>query len=571
MESILNWLGEQLCYPSITQTIIVLSFISALGLMLGKLHIGKISLGVTFVFFVGIIYSYFGYKYIPNFGLDPNMVHFVENLGLVIFIYTLGLEVGPSFFPSLKSGGIAYNILGLVMILATLIVCAILHFILPESVMSLADITGVMCGAVTNTPVLGACQTTLQQVSAGSPTLSADMAAMAQGCAVAYPMGVVGVIIIIAILAMFKGKKVESSKDSQRSTFFAEFEVTNPAIFGKTVKEIVHLTHEHFVISRIWRNGQVGIANSEAVINQGDRLLTVSSEEAIEQLSALFGKHNTDKDWNQPDVDWDTLGGDLMSKQIVISKDEINGVKLGTLRLRNLYNINITRILRAGIELLPDKELRLQLGDTLTVVGKKKHLEEVADILGDQTKVLERPNLLSFFFGLTLGCLIGMIPIFLPGVSMPVKFGLAGGPIIIGILMGAYGPRYKLTTYMTNSSNQMLQRLGIIFYLGALGLASGQGFFDVLFTSKGLIWLLTGVILTIVPALLVALMGMKFFKVDLGSASGLVCGTMANPMVLDFAHAQVSDDSPSVVYATVYPLTMFARIITAQIFIMLFI
>lgn len=571
MEAIFNWFGEQLFYPSITQTIIVMCFISALGLLLGKLHVGKISLGVTFVFFMGIIYSYFGYKYIPNFGLDPTIIHFAENFGLVIFIYTLGLEVGPSFFPSLKSGGIAYNILGLVMILATLVVTAILHLIIPDSILNMADLTGVMCGAVTNTPALGACQTTLQQVSANDPNLPNELASMAQGCAVAYPMGVVGVIIIIAILAMFKGKKVETSRDSQRSTFFAEFEVTNPAIFGKSVKELVHLTKEHFIISRIWRDGKVCIANSEAVVNQGDKLLTVSSEEAIESLTALFGKQNTEKDWNQPDVDWDALGGELISKQIVVSKEELNGVKLGTLRLRNLYNINITRIFRAGIELLPDRELRLQLGDTITVVGKKKHTDEVANILGDQTKVLEKPNLLSFFFGLTLGCLLGMIPIFLPGVSMPVKFGLAGGPIIIGILMGAYGPRYKLTTYMTSSSNQMLQRIGIILYLGALGLVSGQGFFDVLFTAKGLTWLLTGVVLTIVPALLVALMGMKFFKVDLGSASGLVCGTMANPMVLDFAHAQVNDDSPSVVYATVYPLTMFARIITAQILIMLFI
>ncbi|GAD05313.1 putative membrane protein [Porphyromonas crevioricanis JCM 15906] len=568
---IVDWFREQFLSPSITQTVIVLSLVSALGLVLGKIKLGRVSLGITFVFFIGIVFSYFGYKYIPGFGLHADMVSFAQSFGLVLFIYMLGLEVGPSFFPSLKSGGIAYNILGLAMVALTLFLMLVIHWVLPDTLMSMTDIIGVMSGAVTNTPILGAAQTTLAEVAGNSPTLGSDLAAMAQGCAVAYPMGVVGVILVLGIMAAFRKQNRQSGGHEQRKAFFSEFGVTNPAICGKRVQDIVHLVDRRFVISRIWHEGEVHIANSETVVSAGDHLLVVSAEDDVPVLEAFFGKLHREKDWNRSDIDWNAVDKELLSKGVIVTKSELNGVKLGSLRLRNLYDINITRIDRAGIELLPSPELHLQLGDCLTVVGERTAITEVASILGDQVKRLDKPNLISFFFGILLGCLVGMIPLYLPGVSMPIKLGLAGGPVIVGILMGAFGPRYRMATYVTSSANQMMKQLGIVLYLAGLGLMSGQGFFDVLFTSTGLTWLVSGILLTVVPALLIGLMAMRIFKVDFGASAGMVCGAMANPMALDYADSQVSDDSPSVVYATVYPLLMFVRIITAQIFVMFFV
>ncbi|MDY6122869.1 MAG: putative transporter [Porphyromonas sp.] len=566
-----DWFREQFVLPSITQTIIVLSLVSALGLVLGKLKIGRVSLGITFVFFIGIILSYFGYRYIPDFGLHADVISFAQSFGLVLFIYTLGLEVGPSFFPSLKSGGIAYNMLGLLMVAVTLVMMVAMHWILPDSLIGMTDLVGVMSGAVTNTPALGAAQTTLTEVSTGSPTLNADLASMAQGCAVAYPMGVVGVIVVLAIMAVFRSRREQKGSSEQRKTYFSEFEVINPAICDREVKDFVHLVDCRFVISRIWHNGQVHIANSASRVTAGDRLLVVSAKEDVAKLEAFFGRLHSEKDWNRSDIDWNAVDKQLTSKRVVVTKSELNGVKLGALRLRNLYDINITRVDRAGVELLPSRELRLQLGDYLTIVGEDNAIKEVTNILGDQIKGLDKPNLISFFLGILLGCLLGMIPLFLPGVSMPIKLGLAGGPVIVGILMGAFGPRYRMATYITSSANQMMKQLGIILYLAGLGLMSGQGFFDVLFTAKGLTWLLSGIAITILPALLVGWISMRMFRLDYGAAAGMVCGAMANPMALDFADSQVSDDSPSVVYATVYPLSMFVRIITAQILIMVFV
>lgn len=569
MDSIIMWLRELFVEPSVTQTLLLFSIVSGVGLLLGKLRIGRVSLGITFVFFLGIVLSYIGFKYVPGFALNLDMISFCQNFGLVLFIYALGVEVGPSFFPSLKKGGIVYNMMGLAVVLVALIICVVIYYI-PGLGLTMPTLTGLMSGAVTNTPILAAAQTTLAEIAPAGVSVTSELSTMAQACAVAYPMGVIGVLFVLVLLGGISGKRAPKAEKGSRKAFFSQYKVCNPALDGRSVREIVALTDRNFVISRIWREGQVAAAASDTVLHIGDKLLAVSSEEDVKTLETLFGRRQDDKDWNDPSIEWSDVDSSLTSHRAVITKDEINGVKLGTLRLRNLYGINITRIDRAGIELLPNPDLHLQLGDRLTIVGEEAAVDKVVDILGDQVTSLERPNLISIFVGIFLGCLVGMIPIFLPGMSMPIKLGLAGGPVIVGILMGAFGPRLKFSTYITNSATQMMKQLGIILYLAGIGLVSGEGFFDVLVTSTGLTWLLLGAVITIVPPLIVGVIAMKFFKVDLGSASGMICGAMANPMVLDFASSQSGDDRPSVVYATVYPLGMFVRIITAQILIVLF-
>lgn len=563
MEHLSSWLTEQFLTPSITQTIIALSLVCVIGLWLGKYKIGNITLGITFVFFVGILASHFGLR------TDPMMLSFAQSFGLVIFVYALGLEVGPSFFPSLKHGGVMYNLLSIGMVFVTLLLCWGLYLLFD---ISMPNLLGVMSGAVTNTPVLAALQDTMTQMGLGDPQTLADMAL---ACAVSYPLGVVGVILALAVLGVMarksKGLKKSVQSDVSKATYIAEYEVTNPALSGVEVKQAVHIADRHFVISRIWHENEAVIPRYNSVIREGDRLLVISSNEDVELLSALFGRQVKEHDWNKPGINWDSLGDNLVSRRIIITKPKFNGVKLGALSLRNDYAVNITRIDRAGVQLLPNPSLYLQLGDRITVVGDGAAVEQVSDLLGDKIELLDKPKLTSFFGGILLGCLLGMVPFYIPSMSMPVKLGLAGGPIIVGILMGAFGPRLHLTTYITNSATQLVKQLGIVIYMAGLGLASGAKFFETIMHGDGLLWVAIGFIITMVPTIIVGILSMKIFKIDLGSVAGTICGSMANPMALDYADSLVKGDEPSVVYATVYPLGMFIRIITAQILLLFFI
>ncbi|WP_329903906.1 putative transporter [Porphyromonas pogonae] len=553
-----SWLRDLFIVPSITQTIIILSIVCALGLMLGKLRAGNISLGITFVFFVGIFVAHFGIT------VNPDMLAFAQSFGLVVFVYALGLEVGPSFFPSLKRGGVAFNGLSLLLIIVTLILCWMLSVLFH---VSMPNMLGIMSGAVTNTPVLAALQDTLGQIN---PAGTSDLANMALACAVTYPLGVVGVILALSMMSFWRVKALPKNEDERRKAFVSEFEVINPAVFNKTVKQIVALTDRHFVISRVWHHGELILPKSNSTIMQGDHLLIISNEDDVERLSALFGKRDDSHDWNRPDIDWDAIDSQLVSKRIIITKSKLNGVKLGTLKLRNQYGINITRVDRAGIELLPVPDLYLQIGDRLTVVGDDNAVSQVSKLLGDQIKTLDKPKLVSLFVGLFLGCVLGMIPFFIPGVSMPIKLGLAGGPIILGILMGAFGPRFHVHTYMTNSAIQVIKQMGIVIYLAGLGLASGAHFFETIFRGDGLLWVGIGFIITLVPTIIIGVITNKVFKVSLGKTAGMICGSMANPMALDYANSLDDSDDPAVVYATVYPMSMFLRIITAQLMLLMF-
>ena len=552
----MEWLYSLFLEHSALQAVVVLSLISAIGLGLGRVHFWGVSLGVTFVFFAGILAGHFGLS------VDPQMLNYAESFGLVIFVYSLGLQVGPGFFSSFRKGGVTLNMLALAVVLLGTLLTVVASY---ATGVSLPDMVGILCGATTNTPALGAAQQTLKQMGIESST-------PALGCAVAYPMGVVGVILAVLLIRKFLVHKEDleiKEKDDANKTFIAAFQVHNPAIFDKSIKDIAHMSYPKFVISRLWRDGHVSIPTSDKVLKEGDRLLVITAEKNVMALTVLFGEQEN-TDWNKEDIDWNAIDSQLISRRIVVTRNRVNGVKLGSLRLRNLYGINITRVNRAGIDLVASRDLRLQIGDKLTIVGEANSVNNVGKILGDELKRLDNPNLLAIFVGLTLGVLIGAIPIAIPGMSTPIKLGIAGGPIIVGILMGAFGPRFHLTTYTTQSANLMMRQFGIVIYLAGLGIDSGAHFFETVFRAEGLLWIGLGFLLPIVPVLIVGFIASQFFKLDYAHNIGMLCGSMANPMALSYANTTVEGDEPSVSYATVYPLSMFIRVISAQLLIMLF-
>ncbi len=554
----MNWLQEALFEPTVIQAIVVISMVAAIGLYLGRIKIFGISLGITFVFFTGILAGHFGIV------LNPDMMIFAQNFGLILFVYTLGLQVGPGFFSSFKKEGIELNLLSVGVVFLGLLL--VLLFNCTTNV-SLPNLMGLFSGAVTNTPVLGAAQQALMEVEPGNTKALADMAL---ACAVAYPLGVIGVILAIVMMQKFSADSAKGDKEQKApKPNVAEFQVINPSIFGKSIKEIMKHSGKHFVISRIWRNGKVTVPTSDTLLQQGDHLLVISVKADVESIKMLFGEQE-DVDWNDENIDWNAIDSQLISRRVVVTQEKVNGVKLGSLKLRNLYGINITRVNRAGIDLLASTNLRLQMGDRLTIVGEATAVKNVSKILGDEVKRLTAPNLFAIFLGISLGVLLGILPITIPGMSTTLKLGIAGGPIIVGILMGAFGPRLRVTTYTTQSANLMMRQFGIVIYLAGLGIASGAHFFETVFRAEGLLWILLGFMLTMVPVLVVGFIASKFLKVGYANNIGMLCGSMANPMALNYANTTVEGDEPSVSYATVYPLSMFLRVITAQLMILLF-
>lgn len=557
----MDWLLDTILEPSMIQTIILISVISALGLQLGKIKILNISLGITFVFFVGIVVGHF------QFRMNEDMLYFAQNFGLIIFVYSLGLQVGPGFFPSLKKGGLRLNLMAIAVVVIGLLMCIIFYY---TTDVSMPNMMGILSGAVTNTPALGAAQQTFRQISPGDAKGFADMAL---ACAVAYPLGVIGVILAIAFIRSVVAPKEEMSdeKKKDKTTYVGEFTVTNPAVSGKTIKEIMQLSSKKFVISRVWRDGKVTIPNSETVLFLKDHILLISVKSDVENIKLLFGEQEN-VDWNTEDIDWNHIDNShLVSRRIIVTKDKVNGMKLGALKLRNLYGINITRIDRAGIELLASRDLALQMGDKLTVVGEKASVDNVAKLLGNELERLRNPNLIAIFVGIALGLILGAIPFPFPGVSVPVKLGIAGGPIIVGILMGAFGPRFRMAIYTTQSANRMLRQLGLVMYLACLGLDAGKHFFETVFQGDGLLWIGIGFCLTLVPVMIVGILAMKIFKLEYSVTVGMLCGSMANPMALNYANTTVEGDEPSAAYATVYPVSMFLRLITAQLILLFFV
>ena len=549
----MHWFIDIFTQQTFTQAVLVLSLICACGLAMGRIKIFGVSLGVTFVFFAGIIAGHFG------LAMDPQMLAFAQNFGLILYIYALGVQVGPGFFASFKKGGLKLNLASLLLIVTGSLLAVGTHW---ASGITLSDTMGLFAGAVTNTPMLGAAQQALLQVN---PDGMDQANSMAMACAVGYPCGLIGAILCVVILKAMYGKSTAKPKDeSTDNAFVTEYQVSNPAIFGKSIKEIRQNSQCQFVISRIWKDGKVIIPNSDTIIEENEHILLISAKKDTEYIRTLFG-HKENIDWNKKDIDWNAIDSQLISSRILITKPELNGVKLGSLRLRNSYGINITRVNRAGIDLFASPSLHLQLGDRLTVVGERRAIDNVSAILGNEAKRLSTPNLFAIFVGIVLGLVLGSIPIAIPGMSVPVKLGIAGGPIIVGLLMGAFGPRLHLSIYTTRSANLMLQQLGLTIYLAGLGLSAGSGFFETVFTSEGLKWVAISLMLAIVPMLLTGILSSRIFKIGYASNVGMLCGGMANPIALNYANSTVESDEPSVAYATVYPACIFLRVFSAQI------
>lgn len=552
----MEWIDSLFFEHSAIQAIVVLSLVTAAGLWLGKMHVWGISLGVTFVFFVGILAGHLGIS------LDADMLNYAESFGLVLFVYALGLQVGPGFFSSLRHGGVKLNLLSLGVIFIGTAMTVLLSYGLS---IPLPDMVGVLCGATTNTPALGAAQQTLKQM--GEPSSSAAL-----GAAVAYPLGVVGVILAILVIRKILARPAdmeEKETEDHNHPYIAAFQLHNPGVYHKTIKELALYSHTKFVISRLWRDGKVTIPTSSTELLENDRILVVTTEKDMPTLTLLFGEQEN-RDWNQEDIDWNSIDRNLVSEHIVVTQAEINGKRLGSLHLRNTYDINISRVLRSGVQILATPDLILQLGDRLTVVGEKTAIKRVAGILGNSVSTLREPNLAAIFIGIVLGLILGSVPLSMPGISSPVKMGLAGGPIIVGILVGCFGPRLHMRTYTTRSANLMLRGIGLSLYLAGIGIDAGAHFFETVVRPEGAIWIGSGFLITVVPVLLMAVIAMRMCGMNFGSTCGMLCGSMANPMALNYVNDSFPGNDASVSYATVYPLGMFMRVVISQVVLMLF-
>lgn len=550
----MEWINELFNTHSALQTLVLLSLIIAVGLALGRIRIKGISLGVAFVFFVGILAGHF------NLSADHGMLDFAETFGLSLFVYTLGLYVGPNFFGLMRHEGIASNLWGLGVIAIGTLMALGLCAVLP---VSLPDMVGILCGATTNTPALGAAQQALE--TAGKPSGGAAL-----GCAITYPLGVVGVIVAMILIRKFFVKPADLKPRismEEDKTYVAQFVVINPALDGKTLAQVSQKSHIKFIVSRIWRGGEVIMPLASTQLRINDNVLVVTMADEIQSLEILFGK-KIETDWNKKKIDWNAIDAHVESRVIVVSRRVLNGKHLGQLHLRATYGVNVSRIQRGDIKLLATDDIRLQYGDRLTVVGAPEDINHVEGFLGNAAQILNEPNLAAIFLGILLGLAIGTIPISLPGMSAPVKLGMAGGPIVVGILVGSLGSRAHFISYTTPSASLMLRKLGLSLYLACLGIEAGYQFFDTVVRPEGLMWVGIGFALTVVPVLVIGVAALLTHKYDFGTICGILCGSMANPMALSYANDTLKGDSASISYTSVYPLGMFVRVVIAQVLIM---
>lgn len=553
----MEWLEQLFSIHSSVQTVVVISLIVAVGLGLGKVRIRGISLGIAFVFFIGILAGHVGLD------VDARVLDYAETFGLALFVYTLGLHVGPNFFGSLRHEGIALNLWGLGVIVAGTLLALML---VPVTGVKLPDMVGILCGATTNTPALGAANQALEHFGISGKSL-------ALATAVTYPLGVVGVIFAMMFLRKFfvRPADLESKPLTEdNKTYIAELEIINPAIEGKTIERVVQMTHRKFIISRLWRDKEVIVPKADTVLKVNDKVMVVTTREDERAMELLFGK-KVETDWNKDKIDWNAIDADVESRTLVVTRTALNGKVLGQLQLRNTYSVNVSRITRGDIKLLATDDLRLQYGDRVTVVGKHEAVNNVEQFFGNSVKTLNEPNIGSIFLGLVLGLALGTIPINIPGMGTPIRLGVAGGPIIMGILVGALGPKLHFISYTTRSASLMLRKLGLSIYLACLGLDAGKGFFATVVRPEGAMWVALGLLITVLPVVILGLVALKTKRYDFGTICGILCGSMANPMALSYANDTLKGDMASVSYASVYPLGMFVRVVIAQMLIMIFV
>ena len=557
----MNWINDLLWGEGIGHSILLLSFVIAAGIQLGKIKVFGVSLGITLVLFVGIILGHFG------FTINHNVIHFFKEFGLILFVYSVGMQVGPGFFSSFKKGGITLNMLACGIVFLGVVTAIILHY---ATGIPMPTMVGILSGAVTNTPGLGAAQQAFSDMYGSTDNT------IALGYAVAYPLGVIGIILsIIFIRYVFRVNfdKENEQLNNEDASHTNEAKpvsliVKNPAVFGKSVGELSNLLeHRDFVISRIWHDSdkQIEIVSANTVLMENDKVFVITTEKDAQTIKTFIGEE-IDMERKQ----WIRMESQFINRRILITKPELNGKRLGQLKLRKLYGINITRINRAGVDLVATPHLTLQVGDRVNVVGTETAVTNVEKVLGNSMKRLNEPNLITIFIGIALGIVLGSIPITFPGIPQPVKLGLAGGPLIVAILISRFGYKYKLVTYTTQSANLMLREIGITLFLACVGISAGDGFVDTIVNNGGFAWIGYGFIITTVPLLIIGCIGRYFCKVNYFTLMGLIAGSTTDPPALSYLNATAGNDSPSVGYATVYPLTMFLRVLTAQLLILFF-
>ena len=558
----MDWLQTLLWDTSSVAHIVALyAFVITAGVLLGKIKVFGVSLGVTFVLFVGILMGHFG------FTGDIEILHFIREFGLILFVFCIGLQVGPSFFSSFKKGGMTLNLLAVGGIALNIIVALSIFFILDGRI-ELPMIIGVLYGAVTNTPGLGAAQEALTQLNYEGPQI-------ALGYACAYPLGVIGIIgsiILIRLLWRVDLKKEEEALHSAQNEnphkpHMLQLEVKNESIAGAQLSEIQEQIGRTFVCSRLWHKGVISTPTRDSIINLDDRLLIICEEEDAEYITTLIGI-SIDMKWEIKDEETINKNKSLISRRILVTRTEINGKTLGSLRFRSLYGVNITRVHRSGMDLLADVNLELQVGDRVMVVGQEEAVSRVAEVLGNSLKKLNHPNIATIFIGIFLGILLGSIPLMIPNVPTPVKLGLAGGPLVVAILIGRFGHKFKLVTYTTQSANLMLREVGIVLFLASVGIEAGANFVETVIAGDGLLYVGIGFLITVIPLLIIGTIGRLYYNINYFTLAGLMAGSYTDPPALAYANQIADNDAPSVGYSTVYPLTMFLRILTGQLILL---
>ena len=551
--------------PGIAHSILVFAVVIATGLWLGRFKIKGVSIGSTWILFVAIILSHFGVR------VDTTVMNFMKDFGLILFVFSIGLQVGPGFFHSFKKGGFMMNLLAVCMVLLAVGVTVAIHFITGED---LRTMTGVMSGAVTNTPGLGAAQQTMGDIMRSEGVLASEVTSATSGLAsayaVAYPLGVLLVIaLIIVFKSLFKvdlgNEKAELDKEEDTGSQARRMhcEVENPAIFGEKLSVVIKDVGEDLVVSRMLRGDEISVPGPDTVLHQGDKLLIVTSQEDVDHIRILFGKEVP-----MHIADWQKMDTKTVSRRVIVTKPSLTGVKLKDLNIRAHYGVNVTRITRTGIDLVARPNLFIQMGDNLQIVGPESGVNAVSDLVGNTMTGLDKPNLIPIFFGLALGVIFGSLPLKFPGIPQPIKLGLAGGPLIIAILLGYFGPKWKITIYTTKSANMMLREIGIAFFMAAVGLGAGQNFVSSIL-GGGYWWILYGALITFIPVLTIGLIARYACKLNFYQICGLISGGTTDPAVLAFTQGAYGTDYPSVNYATVYPLSMFMRVLVAQLLVLL--
>ena len=541
---------------SIAHIMLLYAFVVAIGVLLGKIKFFGVSLGVTFVLFTGIVCGHFG------FTGNTQILNFVQDFGLILFVFCIGLQVGPSFFTSFKKGGISMNVVAVGVVLLNIAVAVGLYYALGGQI-ELPMMVGILCGAVTNTPGLGAANEALSQLSYGGPQI-------AMGYACAYPLGVLGIIgsiILVRLICRINLKKEEEeiakqeAADPHLTPKMMHLEVHNEALNGKTLFQVKNFIGRDFVISRILQNGHVNIPSKDTVFHVGDQMYVVCAEDDAEAIIAFIGP--------QIKVDWEKQDMPMVSRRILVTQSKMNGKRLGELHLRTIYGVNITRVNRSGMDIFASYNLTLQVGDRVMVVGPQDAVDRVANLMGNSLKRLDHPNIVTIFVGIFLGILFGSLPVAFPGIPTPVKLGLAGGPLIVAILIGRFGYKLKLVTYTTMSANLMLREIGIALFLASVGIKAGANFVQTVVEGDGLLYVGCGFLITVIPLLIMGVIARMRYKMNYFMLMGLMAGSTTDPPALAYANQTAGNNAPAVGYSTVYPVTMFLRILTAQLLILI--